>query len=170
MVAGASGSVILPTDLLAATGFIYPEVKRMPDITIWSPPPDHLWNDAGQDDFQTILNKLVHKHCDCPAILDAGVTYCNKYCIHTVNHLFYSTLTPVLCPRRSRTDTSTAHPGRSRACSLPHTYSTRHHITHGLTNSADPFPWDSKPAGFTGDGNCKKLQLMSCYISIPHGL
>jgi tRNA pseudouridine32 synthase/23S rRNA pseudouridine746 synthase len=58
---------------LHATGFHLPgsEDDGTEDITIWSPPPfDHLWNEIGQDDFQSILNKLVQKHCDCPAILE----------------------------------------------------------------------------------------------------
>jgi tRNA pseudouridine32 synthase/23S rRNA pseudouridine746 synthase len=62
-----------PRTYLHATGFHLPgrEEDGTQDITIWSPPPfHHLWNESGQDDFQTILNKLVHKHCDCPAILE----------------------------------------------------------------------------------------------------
>jgi tRNA pseudouridine32 synthase/23S rRNA pseudouridine746 synthase len=61
-----------PRTYLHATGFHLPgsEEDGTQDITIWSPPPfDHLWNESGQGDFQAILNKLVHKHCDCPAIL-----------------------------------------------------------------------------------------------------
>jgi 23S rRNA-/tRNA-specific pseudouridylate synthase len=58
---------------LHATGFHLPgsEDDGTDAITIWSPPPfDHLWNEAGQDDFHTIFYNLVHKHCDCPAILE----------------------------------------------------------------------------------------------------
>jgi tRNA pseudouridine32 synthase/23S rRNA pseudouridine746 synthase len=67
---GASTAATLRT-YLHATGFHLPgsEEDKAEDITIWSPPPFDLWNESGQDDFQTILNKLVHKHCDCPAIL-----------------------------------------------------------------------------------------------------
>jgi tRNA pseudouridine32 synthase/23S rRNA pseudouridine746 synthase len=62
-----------PRTYLHATGFYLPgsEEDGTQDITIWSPPPfDHLWDESGQDEFQTILNKLLHKHCDCPAILE----------------------------------------------------------------------------------------------------
>lgn len=59
---------------LHATGFHLPanDETGTKAITIWSPPPfdHHLWNEAGRDDFQTIFTKLVHKHCDCPAILE----------------------------------------------------------------------------------------------------
>lgn len=68
-----AGTTNTPRTYLHATGFHLPgsEANGTQDITIWSPPPfDHLWNESGQDDFRTIFNKLVHKHCDCPAILE----------------------------------------------------------------------------------------------------
>jgi tRNA pseudouridine32 synthase/23S rRNA pseudouridine746 synthase len=68
-----TASLTDPRTYLHATGFHLPgsEEDGTEDITIWSPPPfDHLWSEAGQGEFHTILNKLVHKHCDCPAILE----------------------------------------------------------------------------------------------------
>lgn len=68
---GFSSTESVQRTYLHATGFYLPAADGMEAITVWSTPAfHHLWNEAGREEFQTILDTLVRKQCDCEALLD----------------------------------------------------------------------------------------------------